>query len=461
MAVHEPDQTLRRHFFFVAGFDPMSAEGHHKVFTREIDRFAKVWNVETGCDHAIAPTATGATWNAHAMGPGWSTQTRFELLAWDEFVRADMARSRWSHILGTTRALADMIASGTVVRYFRLSHRYGIFFVLTYVVLLAITAAALAAGYGAAYFSAAPLGPIPALLLGAIATAGVFFGLMATLGKRLRLKQSLDLAEFSVDYARGRHPDIDARVAAFAARVREVARKGGVDEIVIAGHSLGAMHVVSLMAQVLARDPKFGTRIPIRLLTLGSTTAKFALHPAGTRLRAAAHKVHAAPAVGWAEFQARDDIVSFYKVNPVTLGHAGNADGRRRPFVRQITIRGLLTPKTYARFRFDVMRLHCQFFLANDRKAPYDFYAFVCAPVTFDEMVRQMDGPMAIFASDGALIPLADRQLTAVGGEAPAKATEPAAAPAGPAQPPARAKAHPRSGGRARPHSRSRSRKRP
>ncbi|MFG1427574.1 alpha/beta hydrolase family protein [Roseixanthobacter glucoisosaccharinicivorans] len=458
MAVHEPDQTLRRHFFFVAGFDPMSVEGHHKVFTREIARFAKVWTVETGCDHAIAPTATGATWNAHATGPGWSTQTRFELLAWDEFVRADMARSRWSHILGTTRALADMIASGTVVRYFRLSHRYGIFFVLTYVVLLAITAAALAAGYGAAHLAATPLGPIPALLLAAIATAGVFFGLMATLGKRLRLKQSLDLAEFSVDYARGRHPDIDARVAAFAARVREVARKGGVDEIVIAGHSLGAMHVVSLMAQVLARDPKFGTRIPIRLLTLGSTTAKFALHPAGTRLRAAAHKVHAAPAVGWAEFQARDDIVSFYKVNPVTLGHAGNADGRRRPFVRQITIRGLLTPKTYARFRFDVMRLHCQFFLANDRKAPYDFYAFICAPVTFDEMVRQMDGPMAIFAPDGALIPLADRQSTAVGGAAPA---EPAAASAGPAQPPARAKAHPRSGSRARQHPKNRSRKRP
>ncbi|OYZ86945.1 MAG: hypothetical protein B7Y01_05075, partial [Xanthobacter sp. 17-67-6] len=114
------------------------------------------------------------------------------------------------------------------------------------------------------------------------------------------------------------------------------------------------------------------------------------------------------------------------KVNPVTLGHAGNADGRRRPFVRQITIRGLLTPKTYARFRFDVMRLHCQFFLANDRKAPYDFYAFICAPVTFDEMVRQIDGPMAIFAPDGALIPLAYRQATAVGGAAAKSAAKPA-----------------------------------
>ncbi len=432
MAAHEPDQMLRRHFFFVAGFDPMSAEGHHKVFTRELARFAKVWSVETGCDPVPEATPTGAAWNTHASGPGWTTRTRFELLAWDEFVRADMARSRWSHILGTTRALADMIASGTVVRYFRLSHRYGIFFVLTYVVLLAIAAAALAAGYGAAHFAAAPLGLIPALLLGAVAAAGMFFFLMATLGKRLRLKQSLDLAEFSVDYARGRHPAIDARIAAFATRVREVARQGGVDEIVIAGHSLGAMHVVSLVAQVLAREPKFGTRIPIRLLTLGSTTAKFALHPAGTRLRAAARKVHAAPAVGWAEFQARDDIVSFYKVNPVTLGHAGNADGRRRPFVRQITIRGLLTPKTYARFRFDVMRLHCQFFLANDRKAPYDFYAFICAPVTFDEMVRQIDGPMAIFAPDGALIPLAYRQATAVGGAADTSAATAAAKPAAP-----------------------------
>ncbi|MFG1462348.1 hypothetical protein V5F77_05560 [Xanthobacter sp. DSM 24535] len=448
MAQREPDKTLRRHFFFVAGFDPMSTEGHHKVFTRELGRFAKVWSVETSCDTALEATATGAVWNARAAGPGWSTQTCFELLAWDDLVRTDMQRSRWSHVKGTARALADMIASGTVVRYFRLSHRYGIFFVLTYVVLLAITAAALAAGYATAHFGTALVGLLPALILGALVAGGVFSGLMATLGKRLRLKQSLDLAEFSVDFARARHPAIDARITAFAERVREVARRGGVDEIVIAGHSLGAMHVVSLMAEILEHDPRFGMQTPIRLLTLGSTTAKFALHPAGIRLRKAAHTVHAHPAVGWAEFQARDDIVSFYKVNPVTLGHAGNANGRQRPFVRQITIRGLLTPKTYARFRLDVMRLHCQFFLANDRKAPYDFYAFICAPVTFDEMVRQMEGPMAIFGDDGGLVSLARRQSTAVGGTPVALASS-------------HARPRPKPRPTARPNPKSRSRKRP
>ncbi len=402
MPLRDQEPTLRRHFFFVAGFDPMDVEGHQRIFMREMVRFGSVWNVATEAETRARRTPTGALWDASASGPGWSTQTRFELFSWDDLVRVDMRRSRWSHILGGVRALADMIATGTIVRYFRFSHRYGIFFLLTYVALLVILAAALGAGWLVSGL-AASLGAWNAAALALLAAAGVFFALMATLGARVRLKQSLDLAEFSVDFVRGRHPAVDARMDAFADRLLDVAAQGGVEEIVIAGHSFGALHATSLIARAVEKDPTFPQRIPIRLLTVGSTSAKFALHPAGGRLRRAAQKVYDAAEIQWVEFQARDDIVSFYKVNPVTLRHAGNANGLLRPFVRQVLIRELLTPETFARYRLDIMRLHCQFFLANDRRAAYDFYAFVFAPVPFEVLAAQMTGPLAIFGEDGGL----------------------------------------------------------
>lgn len=396
--------SIRRHFFFVAGYDPMDVVGHHRIFVRESARFAGTWGARTWSEEAAHETPTGAYWDAGAAGTNWESATRFELLAWNDIVKADMSRSRWSHLKGTARALWDMVATGTVKRYFRFSRRYGIFFALTYVMLLAMAGLGLAAGT-LAYGLAAPLGLAVAGGAALLAAGGVFFALMATLGARVKLKQSLDLAEFSVDFVRGRHGAIDARLEAFADRLIAVAREGGVDEIVVAGHSLGAMHVVSLVAIALRKDPDFARNVPVRLLTVGSTAAKFALHPAGTRLREAAYAVHDATSLDWIEFQAKDDIVSFYKVDPVHLTHAGNGDGTRRPFIRQVTIRGMMTPGTYARYRFDIMRLHCQFFLANDRRAPYDFYAFIHAPISFSDLVAQMEGPMVVFAPDGSLIP--------------------------------------------------------
>lgn len=404
MPTRDPPPTLRRHIFFVAGFDPMDSAGHHRIFQRETARFAGVWNIRASADATPRPTPTGALWNAHAEGPGWATQTTFELLAWGDLVAAEMKRSRISHILGGIRALGDMIATGTILRYFRFSHRYGIFFLLTYVTLLLIFAAALGAGWLGVRLLA-DYGLWPALAAGLAAAGLVYAGAMALFGSRLRLKQSLDLAEFSVDFVRRRHPAIDLRIAAFAERVREVVRAGGVDEVVIAGHSLGAMHAVCLLARALEADPTLPQALPVRLLTVGNTSAKFALHPAGGWLREAGQKVYDAGGIYWVEFQARDDLVSFYKVNPVTLRHAGNSNGLLRPFVRQVRIRDMMSAGTFRRYRFDLMRLHCQFFLANDIRAAYDFYAFVLAPVTFDALVHEIGGPLEIFAEDGSIIP--------------------------------------------------------
>lgn len=405
----QPAPAIHRHVFFVAGFDPRGVDEHHATFRREIARFSEVWAVAADCDAAVTPTATGGAWRVNASHRGadeassWQSHTRFEVLAWDDIVAADMGRSRLSHAKGTVLALADMIASGTIVRYFRTSHRYGIFFVMTYLLLAACLGAAAIIGLVSAHAASPALGALGAAVLGGTLALGSGWLLTRLVGQRFRLKQSLDLAEFSVDFVRGRHGDLDARIRAFAQRVAEVARQGGVDEIIIAGHSLGAMHAVCLVAQALKDDPAFGHATPVRILTLGSTTAKFALHPAGGRLRQAALDVHAAPHIGWVEYQANDDIVSFYKVDPVTLGPTEEGDPTRRPLVRRVNIDQMLTPPTYRRFRLDVMRLHCQFFLANDQRAPYDFFAFICAPVRFEALTVHPAGPLVVFAPDGSL----------------------------------------------------------
>lgn len=402
---------MRRHFFFAAGYHPMTVHDHFRVFGRELQRFGSVWAVDTSClDDAPRPTATGALWRARARGPGWETHTAYEILAWDDLARADMDRSFSSHLKGQLNAVADMLTSGTLARYFRASRRYGIFFLLTYLMLAALWIAATALGAAAGLALAPHAGLLAAIAAGTVVALAGGLLLMRWPGRWLHLKQSLDLAEFSVDFAHGRHPEVDARVAAFARRIAEVVALGEVDEVVVAGHSLGAMHAICALADALDADPAFGRKVPVRLLTLGSTTAKFALHPAGERLRRAAAKVASAHAIGWLEIQSRDDIVSFYKVNPVTLeratmvGHNTRpGDFSTRPLMRHVAIRDMITPATYRRFQLDVMRLHCQCFLAGDKRAPHDFYAYVCAPVSFDALAADTGSLLSYVDEAGRL----------------------------------------------------------
>lgn len=415
-ALSEP--VGRRHVVFVAGYDAMTADGHLRLFRREAARFSSVWSIGAEiADPTPEPppdNPQGALLPYTSRGPDWRLDGTYEVLGWGDIAGADMRRPLLSHLAGQMRALADMLVSGTIARYFSTSLRYGLFFSLTYVLLALFWIAALLAGCWAAGWAAPRTGSLAAVLIGIAVALAAGFLLMRGPGRRMRLKQSLDLAEFSVDFVRGRHPDLDARVSQFARRLAAIASDGpdAPDEVVLAGHSLGATLLLMAVAEALEADPAFGTRVPVRILTLGNTLAKFALHPAGERLRTASARVAAAGHIAWLEIQSKDDIVSFYGIDPVTLKKGGFCEGdlglgnfRGRPLLRHVPVRHMISPRQYWPRRLDVMRIHCQCFLAHDRRARHDLYAFILGPWPFALLMASGGGLVPLLHPDGALAP--------------------------------------------------------
>ena len=45
----------------------------------------------------------------------------------------------------------------------------------------------------------------------------------------------------------------------------------------------------------------------------------------------------------------------------------------------------MLTPETFAKYRFRVLRLHYQFVMANDRRSTYDYFMLICGPVAIEK----------------------------------------------------------------------------
>ena len=391
----------KRHFFHAPGFDPYDPASQHRRFVRETARFQTTWNVSAVVSGLRDPSAGEGHWTVTATAPGWKVETCYEILDWHDIVRAELAGPSLRRLWNGLVTFVDFIASGAVGRYFAANWRYAMFFFVPFVDVVLFAAVGIAAGW----IAAAALGHSVLGSAVAVAVAVLSFALLLRWpGERWRVGHGLADWIFARDYMLRRRPDIEARVEAFAERLVACVRRGDADEIIIAGHSLGATVVIDMLARALARDPDLGRHGPkLGVLTIGATIPKLALHPGGGWVREAARRVAAEPSLTWAEFQARDDIISFHKFHPVQLTRFDDVNDANPPVIRRVQIHQMLSEAAFRRYRYNFMRLHYQFVMANERRTIYDYFMLICGPAPFWQTVNTPNGPDDLYAADGSL----------------------------------------------------------
>ncbi len=390
-----------RHVYHIAGYDPIDAGAQYRRFVRQLDVFRRTWNVDASVSELEQDSdQSRAWWSVRACAPNWQVEAVHEALLWDDIVRGDFTRPLPVRLFEALRAYLDFIVTGTMFRYIVANQRYAIFFLfpILSVVLFAAVGwffARLLTGFvGLDGFNAVALG-VPAGLL-------LFLVLMRWPGRRWRVEQLLDDWVCAHDYIHGGRPDIDARLDRFAETLLARAREGGLDEIVLVGHSLGAMLVLDVIVRALARDAGFARRgAAVSVLTIGATIPKFALHPRAQAIRARIARVVAEPSVAWTEYQSRADTISFYKFDPVSLRRIDDDRLDGKPVIRRVQIHDMLLPETFERCRTHVLRLHYRSVMANDRRAPYDYFLMACGPVSFANWTTSPLGFLDFLAADG------------------------------------------------------------
>jgi len=394
----------KRCFFHVSGFDPYDAAAQYRRFVREVARFAVTWNVEARVSALDDNGAADGHWTVATRAPGWQVLTSFELLDWSDIVRAELKRPAGRLLWEGMATLADLVGTGTAWRYFGANWRYGMFFLVPFLNVVLFAAVAIVAGGWIAAAASALVSDPPGVVAGAAAATLVFMALMRWPGERWRVVQGLADWVFARDYMLGRHPAMEARIEAFTARIVDCARRADADEIVVAGHSLGATVAVDALARAFGRDPALSRHGPkLCLLTIGATIPKLALHPKGGWLRDKACRLAAEPSLAWAEYQARDDVISFHKFDPVKLARVTDRVEPGGPVVRRVQIHQMLSAPTLRRFRFNYMRLHYQFVMANELRTAYDYFMLMCGAAPFARTIKLPNGPADLYAADGSL----------------------------------------------------------
>lgn len=378
---------------YIHGFDPAATERYRRMIAR------------AGADRAGKPPVVTPVGELSAISDGWrvthaqdgeTVETVFEVLRYEDIIGQWRDRSMAERLLTAAAGYFAHFRHGGFRRVFAAAKRPALLSLYPVAVLLAFMIAGLILG---GYFGAglealgAPGWTMPLSRVG-----GVVAGLWASqrLERRLFAHIMLTLYDFMFRLAADDAPSgrLEMRVELFARRLVECvarARENQVDEIMVVGHSLGALVAIKTLARALRHDADLtGGDARVSLLTLGSV----APHVAAQGGEGAEHFADEVATVAMDEDLTWVDVVSprdwfcFGDADPALLMTDGRA-GLRSP--RRLSARfGRSAPHPDDPSpRFRAMGLHMKYLLSHDRNGGFDFFALASGPAPLSAIAER------------------------------------------------------------------------
>lgn len=373
--------------FYVSGFDPKGAAHYHGLYREES---AHQCNAE-GYARTVGPRqrqANGnAAWALRAEDGQHTVDTRYEFMRWDDVVRQHWPKTTaalWRDVVATT---LFYLRHGTWWKMFRLSWppAVAVFtpFLLVCFLLLGTPLLALVGGWWVAVRMQHPAWGLAAGLL--LATA------LWWIGRRIEARYSMYWMmrsyAFTARQARSEVPDLEQRLDALAQQLVQRVRDKTDDEVLVVGHSSGAIMAASIMARALRLEPGLASLGPtLSLMTLGQWIPLLGLLPMAGRFRDELRLLGATRGLCWVDFSAPPDGCCFALTHPITSCGVPHAPaGGAEVKLLNPRFAALFDTQAYAALRRDKFRLHFQYLRASDLPGDYDYFAITAGPRTLAE----------------------------------------------------------------------------
>src|SRR5262249_14078134 len=302
----------------------------------------------------------------------WKVGVGYEFLRLERFLRANMAEPLRRQLVRAAWWAANDLMSGAIWRIFRASWRFALHLAYLQLMLVLWIAVAIAGGLLAAMLATRLVGaPAPVTVVIALAVGVGLLVLLRTLADRWRILQVATCWPYVREFARGEATGYDRPIDIFAARIVAAARDNEADELVVIGHSSGGGIGAAVVARALEIDPDLLRRGPrLVLMTLGSLLPAMTLHPAAARMRAVVRRLAVERTLVWVDCQSRKDWLNFWDVDPLELSDVKLDERRCTVRILQVRFRDMLSPSSIGRMQWNLLRMHYQFIMANEARAP-------------------------------------------------------------------------------------------
>lgn len=377
-------KVRRRQVFYIPGFDPSPARRYREMYRREAALQAQV------SGHAIRLSpGKKQGWHVAATIDGAEITAEIEVLVWSDIVRARMHHGIAATYGQLVRTAWIYLSTGALWRLLRL--RKGPAIAIGYPVfhLLWQLAVALVIGLGLFWALSALIPGIPGQGAGVLAGVAAFVALLR-LFKRLdsRLRAHWLIHDYAyASQHRGAHPaELEARMTEFGAQIR-AALQTDVDEVLVVGHSSGAILAISILSDLIRAGLPPG-HPPLGFLSLGQMVPMLSFLPGANRLRADLHYLCQRNEVTWIDVTAPGDGCCFALCDPVAVTGVAPATGKRWPLVISCAFSQTLSPEKWQAMRWRWFDLHFQYLCAFDRPGDYDYFRLTAGPLTLADRYR-------------------------------------------------------------------------
>lgn len=381
----------RRRVIYVPGYDPQGAPGYYGLFEYGWKRFKRVWEVNSTLSPLKIVSNELASWKVTTSGPDWEAATDYEFIRYEDLLEENLGRPIvWQIIAALQWAVGDVI-SGATARIIRASWKFEVHHLLFQLMMVLWLVIALGAGSIALVIARVSLGLAMwmALPLAAAIAAAVFLALRP-LAERLLVIRINNGWPYFRKFGRGQPTFFDRPINSAAERLIAAANANDADEVLLIGHSGGAPLVLPIVARALERDPDLGRHGPsVVVMTLGSIMPGVALHPRAQWLRDIIRRVANEQSVLWIDCQARQDVLQFWNFDPVAGVGVDAGPQRCNPLVWQVRFRDAISPERFKRMRLNFFRLHYQFIMPSEVRAPYDYFTLTCGPLRVIEWAKR------------------------------------------------------------------------
>ncbi|MGB8894064.1 MAG: alpha/beta hydrolase [Pseudolabrys sp.] len=261
----------------------------------------------------------------------------------------------------------------------------------------------MAAGILSWYIARHRLGVTTPIGIGiSVAIVFAIFMVLRPLAKRWLVIRVINHWPYLREFGRGEASCFDRPIEIGAAHLKDLVNASDADEVVIIGHSGGALLAQCIVARALELDPDLGLGGPrIVLLTIGSITPAVAFHPRALKIREIIRRLAMEPSIIWIDCQSRKDALNFWGFDAVAGVGIHLGPERCNPLIWELRFRDMLSPKIYRKLRWKFFRLHFQYIVANHMRAPYDYFMLIGGPVPIVEWAKRQREVISEFSSEG------------------------------------------------------------
>lgn len=374
------------------GFEPLDAAAHRARYERSARQSAAAWDFQVAVD-VLRNFGRAPYFDVTANAADWQTESRVHILDHNDLVAKLNRRPFFTRLGQGYLAAVKVAVSGGMTGYFRHAWRFGLFFIFPFLLMLV----------GLLFSFAIALSPfflgLPSWShIGSIALAVAFFSyVFLPQAERLHTLHLFADWEMAVAMAGLNSLGAEQWIEACAISARQALDEPA-DEYVISSHSMGSSVAAHVIGLLLEREPTLFQGKRIVFTTLGSAILQCALLRPAVTLRSRVGLLARSQEIFWLDVHCLTDAIHFYKAKVAAVcGHAAVPQAT----ILFIRFKKMLTSKHYAKIKRDFLRVHRQYVLGPDVRAPFDFTLLTAGPLPASSFAAftQVNMPELTFGS--------------------------------------------------------------